>query len=46
MYPLAKVWRVGTPAWNVRTRHFYEKLGFVKVGTDGRDGVIYQKVMY
>jgi GNAT superfamily N-acetyltransferase len=44
-YPLAKRWTVGTPAWNVRTRHFYEKLGFVQIGTDSRDGVIFEKTM-
>jgi GNAT superfamily N-acetyltransferase len=43
--PLAKRWIVGTPAWNVRTRHFYEKLGFELVGSDGQDGVIYEKRM-
>ena len=43
MYPLAKCWRVGTPLWNVRTRYFYEKLGFVLVGTDGRDGALYER---
>ena len=42
-YPLAKRWTVRTPAWNARTRHLYEKLGFVLVGTDGRDGVIYER---
>jgi GNAT superfamily N-acetyltransferase len=44
-YPDAERWIVGTPAWNHRTRHFYQKLGFVKVGTDGPDGVVYEKVM-
>ena len=32
MYKDAKVWTLGTPEWNVRTKHFYEKLGFVQVG--------------
>ena len=26
------VWTLDTPEWNVRTRHFYEKLGFVQIG--------------
>ena len=38
-YSLAKRWTLDTPAWNERTRHFYEKLGFVEVGPD-RDGCI------
>jgi GNAT superfamily N-acetyltransferase len=33
-YPAAKLWTVGTPEWNVRTKQFYEKLGFVQVGWD------------
>lgn len=32
MYPDARIWTLGTPEWNVRTKHFYEKLGFVQVG--------------
>jgi len=44
-YSDAERWTVGTPAWNARTNHFYPKLGFVKVGTDGADGVIYEKTM-
>ncbi|MDH5689103.1 MAG: GNAT family N-acetyltransferase [Candidatus Bathyarchaeota archaeon] len=32
MYPDAIIWTLGTPEWNVRTKHFYEKLGFVQVG--------------
>lgn len=44
-FPLAKKWTLGTPAWNRRTRHFYKKLGFVEIGTDGRDGVLFEKRM-
>ncbi|MFX0076921.1 MAG: GNAT family N-acetyltransferase [Candidatus Hermodarchaeota archaeon] len=32
------VWTLGTPEWNVRTRHFYEKLGFKQIGWDEGDG--------
>ena len=32
VYPDARIWTPGTPEWNVRTKHFYEKLGFVQVG--------------
>jgi GNAT superfamily N-acetyltransferase len=42
-YPLAKKWTLGTPAWNRRTRHFYKKVGFVEVGTDGRDGILLER---
>jgi GNAT superfamily N-acetyltransferase len=44
-YPLAKRWLLGTPAWNQRTRHFYKKVGFVEIGTDGRGGIILEKVI-
>lgn len=47
-YPTAKVWTLGTPEWNARTRHFYEKLGFIQVGWDNADpkfrGRWYQKI--
>jgi GNAT superfamily N-acetyltransferase len=42
-YPLAKRWTLGTPAWNRRTRHFYNKVGFVEIGTDGRGGILFEK---
>jgi GNAT superfamily N-acetyltransferase len=37
-YPLAKRWTLDTPAWNVRTRHFYKKVGFHEVAI--RDGAV------
>ena len=42
-YPLAKRWTLDTPAWNERTRHFYAKVGFVEVGTDGHGGVRFER---
>lgn len=49
MYPDANIWTLGTPEWNVRTKHFYEKLGFVQVGwtKDEPDwrGRYYERVM-
>jgi GNAT superfamily N-acetyltransferase len=32
MYPEARLWTLGTPEWNVRTKRFYERLGFTQVG--------------
>jgi GNAT superfamily N-acetyltransferase len=32
------LWTLGTPEWNIRTRHFYERLGFKKIGWDDGDG--------
>ena len=34
LYPDAKIWTLGTPEWNQRTKDFYEKLGFVQIGWD------------
>lgn len=31
-YPEAQLWTLGTPEWNIRTKNFYEKLGFVQIG--------------
>ena len=49
VYSKAKFWTLGTPEWNVRTKHFYEKLGFVHVGWDLDDpkwrGLWYEKAM-
>jgi RimJ/RimL family protein N-acetyltransferase len=42
-FPEARRWTLGTPGWNLRTQHFYEKVGFVRIGTDGHDGVRYEK---
>ncbi|KYK28421.1 MAG: hypothetical protein AYK19_05645 [Theionarchaea archaeon DG-70-1] len=48
-YPDVSLWTLGTPEWNVRTMHFYEKLGFIQVGWDLGNphwrGRWYQRVM-
>lgn len=48
VYPGIKLWTLGTPEWNVRTKNFYEKLGFIQIGWDLGDpawrGRWYQKV--
>ena len=43
-YPLAKRWVLDTPAWNVRTRHFYSKVGFVEVGPAAHDGILFERL--
>jgi ribosomal protein S18 acetylase RimI-like enzyme len=49
MFPDAKTWTLGTPEWNVRTKHFYEKLGFVQIGWTKDEpewkGRYYEKLM-
>ncbi|MCP4536140.1 MAG: GNAT family N-acetyltransferase [Chloroflexi bacterium] len=42
-FPEIKRWTLGTPAWNHRTRHFYEKVGFVETGKDGYGGIFFEK---
>jgi RimJ/RimL family protein N-acetyltransferase len=44
-FPEARRWTLGTPLWNLRTQHFYEKAGYVKRGTDSRGGVLYEKII-
>ncbi len=44
-YP-AKRWTLDTPVWAVRNRHFYEKLGYVKVREYEQEGfplIAYEK---
>ena len=42
-YPEVKLWTLGTPVWNKRTRHFYKKVGFVETREDGRGGVLFER---
>jgi GNAT superfamily N-acetyltransferase len=41
----AQKWTLGTPKLAFRNHHFYEKLGYVRIGDDGPDGYIYEKNM-
>lgn len=43
-FPLARTWTLDTPVWNQRTRHFYEKMGFVQAETR-HYGVIYRRTV-
>lgn len=48
LFPSAKLWTLGTPEWNLRTKHFHEKLGFVQVGWELSEkwrGRWYEKLM-
>jgi len=44
-FPEVERWTLGTPAWNHRTRHFYEKVGFVEIGKDELDGILFEKTL-
>ncbi len=42
-FPLVKKWSLGTPRWAYRNHHFYEKMGYIKVGEDPRGDFLYEK---
>ena len=42
-FPGAKRWTLGTPEWNLRTRHFYAKVGFAEVGREEPDGIRFER---
>lgn len=42
-YPLTKRWTLDTPAWNLRTRHFYKKVGFVELGEDADGCILFER---
>ena len=47
-FPDARKWTLGTPSWATRNHHFYEKVGYVKVGEEGTAedrGFLYEKVI-
>jgi predicted acetyltransferase len=37
IHPEVKIWTLGTPEWNKRTKSFFDGLGFKQVGWDLRD---------
>jgi ribosomal protein S18 acetylase RimI-like enzyme len=40
-YP-ARRWTLDTPSWAARSQHFYEKMGYCKIGeVDAGDGLLY-----
>ncbi|HEX3044101.1 MAG TPA: GNAT family N-acetyltransferase [Bacillota bacterium] len=39
----AQRWTLETPKVATRNHHFYEKLGYIRVGNDGPDGYLYEK---
>jgi len=45
-FPYVKKWSLDTPAWAHRNQHFYEKMGYVRVGEDGSAGIDECLVLY
>jgi len=44
-FPQAERWTLDTPRWNKRTQHFYEKMGYVKIGAQGPGLILYGKII-
>ena len=45
-FPYVKRWSLDTPEWAVRNHHFYEKLGYVRVGEEVPPGVDMRLYLY
>jgi len=45
-FTYVKKWSLDTPEWAVRNHHFYEKLGYVKVGEEVPKGVDIRLFLY
>ena len=45
-FPYVKRWSLDTPDWAVRNHHFYEKLGYVKVGDEVPTGLPIRLYLY
>ena len=45
-FPYVKRWSLDTPEWAVRNHHFYEKLGYVKVGEEVPKGAGIRLCLY
>jgi len=44
-FPQTERWTLDTPRWNKRTQHFYEKMGYVKIGARGPSQILYGKII-
>jgi RimJ/RimL family protein N-acetyltransferase len=42
-YLFTRRWTLGTPQWNRRTRHFYQKVGYAEIGEDAHGGVLFER---
>ena len=45
-FPYVKRWSLDTPEWAIRNHHFYEKLGYVKVGEEAPKGIDIRLYLY
>ena len=44
-FPDTRTWSLDTPLWNQRTQHFYEKMGYIRIGVNDEGLVLYEKTM-
>ena len=44
-FPGVRRWRLGTPTWNLRNQHFYQRCGYRVAGAEGSDGVLFEKLI-
>lgn len=44
-FPMVTKWTLDTPRWNKRTQHFYEKMGYVMIGSSEPNLVVYGKLI-
>jgi GNAT superfamily N-acetyltransferase len=45
LYPQATIWRLDTPAWNLRTRRFYAREGFDETGINDESLALFERRM-
>lgn len=45
-FPYVKRWSLDTPEWATRNHHFYERLGYVKVGEEPLEGANMRLYLY
>lgn len=44
-FPQVRRWTLGTPVWNLRNQHFYARCGYRVIGSEGEDGVLFEKLV-
>ena len=45
LFPQVRRWTLGTPTWNTRNQHFYQRCGYEIIGPEGEDGVLFEKII-
>lgn len=45
LFPQVRRWTLGTPTWNTRNQHLYQRCGYEIIGPEGEDGVVFEKII-